>query len=302
MQTSVPRVELAPGLSVSRPAVGMWRAHLIDSDQQLARWIEHCLDLGLTTFDHAAVYGKAQTEERFGSILVQNPSLRRQVQIITKCGIATPSLVSGIGEVYYDSSAEHIHWSVDRSLKQLRVEQIDLCLLHRPDLLMDVEETFAAMGALVAAGKVAHWGVSNFDVELTLALASRFPGLIRVNQVELSLLAPAPIVQGEVLRLQMAGIATMAWSPLAGGALTSSLVKDLDPQLLRALNEMADTYGVSDVASIALAWLLRHPACLIPVVGTFNPRNLEAIVLATGLSLSKSDWYRLAAAAGHKAI
>jgi predicted oxidoreductase len=292
----------ASGPYLSRLVAGCWRLPL-SSDRLIEGFIESCLSLGITTFDHAAVYGRAACEDRFGEVLGRSPSLRRKLQVISKCGIVTPSLLPGAPGVYYDSGAQHLRWSVERSLRCLQLEQLDICLLHRPDHLMDLGETATEMRALQQEGKVAHWGVSNFDTQAYQALQTRLAIPLVTNQIEISLVSPGPVVNGTVLMHQANGISPMAWSPLGAGVLTSKHKDDGRFQgLTLKLEDIARKYGAEDISTVAIAWLLRHPARIFPILGSIDARHLAAAAAAFDLTLDKSDWYELASAAGHPAI
>lgn len=287
----------AGGPQLSRLIYGVWR--LSDSADTSSpatlRKINTCLDQGITSFDHADIYGNYQCEKLFGAALALAPQLKRRIQVITKCGIMLKSSAYPDRRVkYYDTSAAHINASVDASLKHIGVEVIDVLLLHRPDPMMDFAETGHCLDRLVASGKVRAVGVSNFrpwDCEL---LQSAMDTPLLANQVEISLLATEVFTDGDLAFAQRLGLATMAWSPLAGGDLfgNGTAAQRVRP-LLQAL---AASAGVG-VEAVALAWLLAHPARLLPVVGTHNETRVRAISDCLKVSMDRQTWFELYTAA-----
>jgi len=291
----VERVRLHPGgPQVSRLVLGAWR--LIDAgldDAAVRELIAAAADLGITTVDHADIYGDYQVETRFGEALRTAPDLKRRLQIVTKCGI---KLVSGRRPTHrlkhYDTSRAHITASVDASLQALGVERIDLLLLHRPDPLMDADETAGALDGLIAAGKVAHVGVSNFSGAQFGLLASRLHAPLVTNQIELSLLHPAPFADGTLDDCQRLRIAPMAWSPLGGGR----LFRHDDPVAGRvrgALESVRTQIGAGSIEQVAYAWLLAHPARIVPVTGTTRIDRLRDAAQSVRLSLDRLQWFAL---------
>ena len=260
------RITLSDSLSVSRIIYGLWR-HTDDQDissKKLQSKIEACLDQGISTFDQADIYGGYSSEALLGETLKQAPHLRDNMEIITKCDIVAPiGIYSDKRVKHYDTSAQHINFSVERSLSQMAIDQIDLLLLHRPDPLMDAQETGAVLDALVASGKVKGIGVSNFkpwDIDL---LQSCTQNRLLTNQIEISLLHNSAFTNGDLAYLQQHKITPMAWSPLGGGA----LFKDKHTPLWQKLNSIAKSYDVNP-SSVAIAWLIRHPATIMPIMGS----------------------------------
>lgn len=284
------RVPLAPDLSVSRLVYGCWRLTEDDtSASHVQAKLEACLEAGVTTIDQADIYGGYTAEAVLGDALRAAPHLRDRIEIVTKCGIVAPTgRHAGIRVKHYDTSPEHIRTAVERSLAALGVERIDLLLLHRPDPFMDAEATAAALDALVKAGKVAHLGVSNFRPWDWDLLASALAVPLVTNQIEISLMQHAAFDTGDLAFLQRRKVPPMAWSPLGGGALFS----DRHPRLRDRLEELARHAGVAP-AAIAVAWLLAHPAQIVPVLGTNTPRRIGEMAAATGVKLSRQDWFGL---------
>lgn len=288
------RIEIAPGLSLSRLVYGMWRLG-DDSDTSPAHVeakINACLEQGITTFDQADIYGGYAAEGILGQAIKANPALRAQMEIVTKCDIVAPMGRYADKRVkYYDTSRAHILSSVDTSLQEMAVDHIDLLLIHRPDPLMDHRETGAALDEVVASGKVRAVGVSNFrpwDWEL-LQSAMKTP--LATNQIEISLSEIRPFTNGDLAFHQRQDHPLMAWSPLGGGGLMTSSGGVAD-----RLDAIASQQGV-DRAAVAIAFLLRHPAHILPVLGTNNLDRIKRASDALKVDLDRETWFSLYEAA-----
>ena len=265
--------------------------------QARVRWIEQCLELGVSTFDHADIYGDYAVEELFGQAVRASPSLRGRVQVVTKCGIRLVSPARPFHRIKsYDTSRSHLIASVEASLEALGVERIDLLLLHRPDALVEPEELADTLRTLIAAGKVEHFGVSNHTPAQLALLRRRHP--VVTNQIEFSALQMKALADGTLEQCVDLGMRPMAWSPLAGGR----LLEGTDEQALRvraALAEVGQRHGVSP-ATAAYAWILRHPSRPVPVAGTHRIEALREAVAALDVRLSAEDWYAVwQASIGH---
>ena len=288
------RVDLGIGLSMSRIVYGMWR--LTDdtdtSPVHVQAKIETCLAQGITTIDQADIYGGYMAEEVLGKAL-KGTALRDKIEIVTKCNIVAQAGRHAMARVkYYDTSRAHIIGSVDASLRLMGVDYIDLLLIHRPDPMMDHLETGSTLDDIMSTGKIRAVGVSNFrpwDIDL---LQSAMKSPIIVNQIEISVLHHKPFTNGDIAFLQQRGITPMAWSPLAGGTLFDTANKSL----LEALAKVAERLE-SDVTSVAVAWLLAHPARILPVMGTNNLERIAAISKATSLIIDRQTWYEIYTAA-----
>ena len=285
------RVEIAPGLTLSRLVYGMWRLG-DDADTSPAHVqakVESCLAQGITTMDQADIYGGYTAEGLLGAALRAAPSLRDRLEIVTKCDIVAPVGRHAAARVkYYDTTRAHILASVDTSLQEMGTDRIDLLLIHRPDPLMDHAETGAALDEVVASGKVRAVGVSNFRPWDFTLLQSAMETPLATNQIEMSLTAHHPFTNGDLAFLQERGVPPMAWSPLGGGSLFAT-----SPAPLRAaLHRMADAQGV-DPAAVAVAWLMRHPARILPVLGTNDPGRIARIGDAARVALDRQDWFEL---------
>ena len=286
-------------ISLSRLIYGMWRLG-DDPDTSPAHVqakIEACLAQGITSFDQADIYGGYTAEAILGNALRAAPGLRDQMQIVTKCDIVAPAGRHSAARVkYYDTSAAHITASVDASLRDMSIDTIDLLLIHRPDPLMDHHETGAALDDLVASGKLRAVGVSNFrpwDIRL---LQSGMKTRLVSNQIELSLLAHQGFTNGDVAFHQEQSIPMMAWSPLAGGR----LLAEADVTLRNRLSEIGADFG-TDWSAVAVAWLLRHPAQILPVLGTNTLARIAHISDALRVTLDRQTWFELySLALGHE--
>lgn len=292
------RVNLGP-IDCSRIVYGMWRLG-DDSDTSPAhvqRKIETCLAQGITTMDQADIYGGYTAEAILGDALRAAPGLRDKIEIVTKCDIIAP--VGRYAEArvkYYDTSARHITASVEQSLGAMGIDVIDLLLIHRPDPLMDHEDTGAALDALVSSGKVRAVGVSNFKRHDWSLLQSAMETPLATNQVELSVLHHAPLTDGDVAWMQEKSVPIMAWSPLAGGRLFGDEGADVRAVLTR----IGAAQGVSAEA-VAIGWLLRHPARILPVMGTNSLDRIADLSNAMGVALDRETWFEIyTAALGHE--
>ena len=278
-------------IELSRLVYGMWRLG-DDADTSPAHVqakIEACLAQGITSFDQADIYGGYTAETLLGAALRAAPALRAQMQIITKCDIIAPvGRHSGARVKYYDTSAAHINASVEASLREMAIETIDLLLIHRPDPLMDPLETGAALDALVAAGKVRAVGVSNFRPYDVALLQSGMQSALVTNQIELSLMAHQGFTNGDVAYHQQHRQPLMAWSPLAGGQLLSQADTKLRDRLA-AIGAEHDT----DWSAVAVAWLLRHPAQILPVMGTNSLARIASLSDATKIAMDRQTWFEL---------
>lgn len=294
----MPRVEMTPDLSFSRLIYGMWR--LADDEnttpQHVEAKIEACLSQGITTFDQADIYGGYTAEGVMGAALRANPSLRAQMEIVSKCDIVAPvGRYADASVKYYDTSRSHILSSVDLSLREMGIEHLDLLLIHRPDPLMDHHETGTALDEVVKSGKVRSVGVSNFrpwDWEL---LQSAMQTPLVTNQIEVSLAAVAPFTNGDVAFHQKNANPIMAWSPLGGGTLMFE-----NGALQQRMRAVAEEFDV-DTSAVAIAFLLHHPAQILPVLGTNNLARIASISDALRVKLDRPMWFSLyEAALGHE--
>ncbi len=290
------RIDITKDLSFSRIIYGMWRLS-DDSDTSPAHVqakIEACLQQGITTMDQADIYGGYEAEEVLGNALRAAPALKDQIEIVTKCDIVAPAGRYADARVkYYDTSRAHIMASVDHSLRLMNIDKIDTLLVHRPDPMMDHHETGAALDEVVASGKVRSVGVSNFKLHDWTLLQSAMKTPLITNQIELSLTAHAGFTNGDVAYLQERGVPIMAWSPLGGGTLVSG---EGNAELRTAMTSVAQANGV-DISAVAVAWLLAHPANIMPVMGTNNINRIKALSDALKVNMDRETWFALYTAA-----
>ena len=297
-------------LQSSRLAYGCWRLARtgnIQEDLKTARAaVLAAVDAGYTLFDHADIYCHGRAESAFGEVLRENSSLRKKILIATKCGIRFQDEPPGAPH-RYDFSAEHIIRSCEQSLKRLHTDRIDLYQLHRPDWLMDVDEVAIAFSSLFKNGKVREFGVSNFRPSqvslLQRAVHQKIEKQLVVNQIEVSLTQLSAFEDGTLDQCQALNITPLAWSPLGGGLLADGATEILPGQkgykpekINLALDEIAQARGTSRVA-IALAWLLKHPTKMIPIIGSTNPERIREAAKAAEIELTREEWYKLLIAA-----
>ncbi|ABG31891.1 oxidoreductase [Roseobacter denitrificans] len=292
------RVSLSADVHVSRIIYGMWRLAEDEdtSPSHVRAKIDACLAQGITTLDQADIYGGYAAEALLGAAFEQSPGLRDDLQIITKCDIVAPVGKYAAARVkHYDTSAAHITASVEASLSNMRIEQIDVLLIHRPDPMMDARETGAALDALIDSGKIKTAGVSNFKPWDWDLLQAHMKHPLVSNQLELSLAARDSFTNGDLAHAQQHGVRPMAWSPLGGGSL---MTQQGEPGL--ALEKVAEAQGV-DRAAVAVAWLLAHPSGILPVMGTNTLPRIATFSDATKVEMDRQTWFELFEAAnGHE--
>lgn len=296
---------LSEPAKVSQVALGCMRISDMTPSEADA-YLNTALECGYNYFDHADVYGDGMCEEVFGNALKRNPALRDKITIQTKC-----ALHDGL----YDFSKDYIISAVEGSLKRLGVEKIDVLLLHRPDILMEPEEVAAAFEELEQSGKVAHFGVSNHS-PMQIELLQKYVGQkLIINQMQLSITNATMLSAGANVNMdnhdgtnrdgylrdycRLNGITIQPWSPLQYGFISGSFLGNDDfASLNKTIKEVADAYGVTDTG-IAIAWLLRLPDKMQPIVGSVNLKRLKDISDASDITLSKADWYKIYRAAGY---
>jgi predicted oxidoreductase len=285
------RLKLSNSLELSRIVYGMWRvADASDtSPEHVQAKIEACLAQGITSIDQADIYGDYGAEQVLGQCFKRAPHLRDQVEIITKCDIVAPvGRYSDKRVKHYDTSPAHIQNSVAASLRLMQIDRIDLLLIHRPDPFMDHEKTGKALDDLIQSGKIAAAGVSNFKPHDWTLLSSAMQNPLVTNQIEMSVTANQAFTNGDLAFLQERSVRPMAWSPLGGGTLFS----DKSSPLYLGLSVLANEYQV-EISSVAVAWLLAHPALIMPVVGTNNIDRINKISEATSVKMDRETWFEL---------
>ncbi len=287
------QVQLSDNLSISSIVHGMWR--LMDwgfSAKELIKFVEECQALGIDTFDHADIYGDYMVEEEFGKALGSVPSLNKQLKIVTKFGI---QLLSGNRPrtyiKHYNTSYDHIIWSAENSLEKLKRENIELLLIHRPDPFNDPSEIARAFTDLKQSGKVSEFGVSNYLPAQFDSLQAHLDFPLVTNQIEVSVTALTAFDNGMIDLCQEVGISPMAWSPLSGG----SVFHEESHRFLtirNALHKISDAHGVT-IDQIMYAWILKHPANIIPIVGSGKIERVKRAVDALTIDLTRQQWFEL---------
>lgn len=307
----VSRIKLSPSipdLEFSRLVFGAWR--LLDraetaTPQAIAECIETAIEAGITTFDHADIYGNYAVEEAFGRALKINPKLKNRIEIVTKTGIKLLSSTRSNHRIKsYDTSKAHITQAVENSLRALGIESIDLLLIHRPDLLMNPEEVGETFAALEKAGKCRAFGVSNFTASQFEMLQSRVGVPLVTNQIELNPLQISAFENGIIDSCMLHEISPMAWSPLGGGKLFDSSL----PAASRVAKVMQEILGRrsslprgASIEHVCYAWLLAHPARILPVMGTANLERIRNAGIAEHIQLTREEWYEIwQASKGHE--
>jgi predicted oxidoreductase len=278
---------------------GLWQLPTWQlSAQGLVDWIEAALALGITSFDHADIYGGYSVEAAFGDALAIAPGLRQRLQIVTKCGIRLVHPARQENRVHsYDSSPAHVLASVENSLRALRTDHIDLLLMHRPDWLMEPDALADTFAALQSAGKVLRFGVSNHTPGQLAMLHKRHP--LVTNQIEFSPLQMQALADGTLEQCVDLRLRPMLWSPLARGRMFSDQGEQAS-RVRAALTAIGQRQGAS-IASVAYAWLLRHPSRPHPITGSGRIAALREAVAATDLMLTAEDWYTVwQASMGHE--
>jgi len=275
------------------------------------RALEAAVDAGYNFIDHADIYGDTMSETIHGLALDRHPDWRDKLIVATKCGIRFEDEPPGTPH-RYDFSGEHIRWSIDQSLQRLKLERIDLYQLHRPDWLADPAEIAAALTDIYKAGKVRYFGVSNFRPSLVSAVQSALPFPLVSNQVQIHFLRLDTFEDGTLDQCLEKKMTPLAWSPLAGGRFGAALddtrpwpesEKDVAAvaRLKPLLRDVAQGYGTTPLA-IALAWLMRHPSKIVPILGSVRPEVIKEAAQAAEIELDRDNWYRILRAARGKKL
>ena len=298
-------------LTSSRLAYGCWRvagtwdpAEVTAASRAAGRLaIIAAYEAGYTLFDNADIYCRGEAERILGNVLKEVSGMRDRVVVVTKGGIRPGGDPQPDSPGCYDFSAAHLIDACEQSLRRLGIDMIDLYLLHRPDYLADPEEVARAFSQLKTAGKVRFFGVSNFRPTLLTALQAACPMPLVAHQIEISLAKLDAFTDGTLDQCMIERITPMAWSPLAAGLIGGGANRLLPSQstyqtelFLPALDAVAGARGVSRTV-VALAWLLKHPARIQPIIGTINPDRIREATKAADLELTREEWYRLLIAA-----
>ena len=278
--------------------LGQWGSKFTTSQYQA--FIESCLEMGLKDFDHADIYGDYTTEKEFGEVLKIKPSLRQKMQITTKFGIKIVSENRPFHNIKsYDTSRQHIINSVNNSLRQLNTDYIDVFLIHRPDILMDIHEIAETFDQLKTEGKVLHFGVSNFETWQFDMLNDLIP--LCTNQVEASILHLNAFHDGTLGQCQRLGISPTVWSPYGGGDIFQKPTSERLVSIHRMLDKLVAKHH-ADKDQILLAWLLKHPSGMIPILGSSKIDRIRRAVESKQISLTREEWYALYSASVGKEV
>lgn len=269
--------------------LGAWGAQF--TTDQYIEFIEQCLELGVSSFDLADIYGDYSQEGDFGAALKARPELRERMEIITKCGIcrvcdARPQYAVK----HYDTSPDHIFHSVENSLNELGTGYVDMLLLHRPDFLMDADDVAKIFTRLRQIGFVREFGVSNFTPSQFNLLNDRFT--LATNQIEVSLLHLDPFSDGSLDQAQALNFMPQAWSPFGGGSFFQPEPNEQVQRVKAVADDLSKRYDAS-LDQLLLAFLLRHPSGIRPVLGTTKIERVKRAVEALSIELSREDWYRM---------
>ena len=284
----------AGGLEFSRMVYGTWR--LLDTKptaQEINRRLHACVDLGITTIDTAEIYGLYEVESALGAALALSPGLRDQLEIVTKAGIYVPcSYHPERQTAHYNATGARLVKSLEKSLRLLGTDRIELFLVHRPDWVTRADDTAAGLNQLLRSGKIHAAGVSNYSASQFDLLNAYLEKPLATNQLEFHLLHHDSIHDGTFHQCEQQGVLPMAWSPLAGGRLFDS--KDAAAQRLAAAAQgMAARYGGATLEQLAYAWVMAHPSRPLPVIGTNKLERIQSAVEADKILLSHEDWYAL---------
>lgn len=300
------------GIKASPVGMGCMRIGDLNS-KEVKAYMEHCISLGLNFFDHADIYGGGQCEKLFGEVFTNTPSLREQIILQSKC-----SIVPG---VCYNHSKEYIVESVDRILSRLHVDYLDGLLLHRPDALCEPEEVAAAFDYLESSGKVRYFGVSNYKSSQIKLLQKYVKQPLCINQMQFGLMNSTMVTQGMHVNMEtpaaydlddsildfcrLEDITIQTWSPFqavsydnVGKQRVTFLDNEAFPELNKKINELAEKYNVTNT-TIAIAWILRHPAKMQAIIGSTNLNRIADCAKAIEIKLTREEWYALYMAAGN---
>ena len=272
---------------------GAWGKQL--SKSQMINLIHQSLEVGITTFDHADIYGDYTTEADFGAAFSESGISREKIELISKCGIQYVGKTRKTEIKHYQYDASYIIWSAEKSIKDLNASYLDLFLLHRPSPLMHPDEIAKAVDKLMAEGKIKNFGLSNFSPSETALVASK--SAVSANQIEFSITAFEAMHNGSLNDMMLHQITPMCWSPLG------KIFKETTEQTQRihlALDELTHKYNATK-DQLLLAWILKHPANIHPVIGTTDSMRIKKAATSQKIQLSEIDWFRLLVASqGHK--
>jgi predicted oxidoreductase len=269
---------------------GVWDKNL--TTKEMSYLINSCVENKISTFDHADIYGNYTTEADFGKALAESKMDRSNIQLVSKCGIQNTGARNNVIK-YYDYSKEYIIWSAENSLKNLQTDYLDVLLLHRPSPLMVADEIGAAVEQLKKEGKIIDFGLSNFTTTQTDLIRGRNKfGIgteVNYNQIQFSATHHEAMLDGSLDYMQVHNIRPMSWNPLG-----TVFRKDIEQtrRLKKLLLQLVEKYGVGS-DTLLLAWILKHPAQIIPVAGTVNIARIQQLMKAVELDLDRLDWFAI---------
>lgn len=301
----IPRIRLAPnGPECSRLVYGTWR--ILDdaayTPQEMNHRLNLCVDLGMTTLDTAEIYGGYEVEEALGRAIALSPGLRDKLEIVTKAGIYVPNKFHPERRTaHYNATGARMVKSLEKSLRFLQTDRVELQLVHRPDWLTSADDTASGLNQLLREGKIRSAGVSNYNVHQFDLLNSRMEQPLVTNQLEFHLLHMDPITDGTFHQCEKLGLAPMAWSPMAQGRLFDPK-NEAAQRLKTAVGKMSPRYGGATLEQLAYAWILAHPANPLPILGTNKIERIQSAVKAVEIKLEREDWYALWEAAQGRQI
>ena len=262
---------------------GYWGKNL--NKNQMIELMNSCVETGITTFDHADIYGGYTTEAAFGNAFGESRIDRNKIQLISKCGIQLPSESRNTKIHHYNYSKEHIIWSAEQSLKNLKTDYLDLLLLHRPSPLMQVDEIAEAIEKLKSEGKILDFGVSNFTSSQTDLIQTKIK--VNYNQIEFSATHFEPMLDGSLDYMQTHKIKPLCWSPM-GTVLKKNDEKSV--RIKKLATKLSTKYD-AEIDVLLLAWILKHPARILPVFGTADTTRITNLMKATKIEIELEDWF-----------
>lgn len=264
---------------------GVWDKNL--TAREMENMIQICIENKITTFDHADIYGNYTTEADFGKAFQNSKISRERLQLITKCGIQMIAENRNNKIKHYDYSKDYIIWSVEESLKKLKTEYVDVFLLHRPSPLMQADEIAEAVEKLKAEGKIIDFGLSNFTSSQTELIRQKTN--VSYNQISFSATQYEPMIDGSLDYMQTHKIRPMSWSPL-GTVFREDTKKTR--RLKKLLSGLVQKYSLGS-DTLLLAWILKHPARVIPIAGTVNIARIQSLLKAVDLEMDIEDWFAI---------
>jgi predicted oxidoreductase len=298
------RIQLTKdGPEFSRLAYGTWRLLATEpSAQEINRRLHLCLELGITTIDTAEIYGKYEVEKALGEALALSPGLRDKLEIVTKAGIYVPCKYHPERRVaFYNATGERLIKSLDKSLRWLGTDHMDLFLVHRPDWLTRADDTAGGLNRLLRDGKIRAAGVSNYSVAQFELLNAHMARPLATNQIEFNVLHREPLTDGTLTQCERLGVAPMAWSPLAGGKIFEP-ASPAAQRLAAAAAAMSERTNGATLEQLAYAWVLAHPSAPLAIIGSNRIERIRSAARADAIALGREDWYALWEAANGSKI